>query len=138
VVVQTFLPDDPSIRLALKQDYAGFAAHELPSRRQVGLPPYARLARLVIRHQDQQPLHEISQKLAEELAAAIAQGGGQVVMRGPMPCPIARIAGYHRNQIELRCATAEPLQQVLGAVRVAGALFKTDSIAVDVDPVSLL
>src|ERR1700676_4259124 len=63
VVVQTFLPDDPTIRTALKQDYLGFAATELEGRREVGLPPYARMARIILRHQDQADLHKIAQEV---------------------------------------------------------------------------
>ncbi len=56
----------------------------------------------------------------------------------PMPCAISRIAGYFRHQIVMTSATATPLQRVLLAVRQAGGLSKTDRVAVDVDPVSLL
>src|SRR5262249_11511945 len=57
VVLQTFLPDDPTIRSAIKQDYIGFAKRELVSRREVGLPPYTRMARIVIRDQEPEKLH---------------------------------------------------------------------------------
>jgi primosomal protein N' (replication factor Y) len=138
VVVQTFLPDDPTIRMALKQDYLGFAETELKDRREVGLPPFTRLARIILRDQDQPELHKIAQTVAEKLAAAIAESGGAVTMRGPMPCAIGRIAGYHRNQILLQSERAEPLQEVLRAARAAGAFSKAESVAVDVDPVALL
>jgi primosomal protein N' len=55
-----------------------------------------------------------------------------------MPCPISRIAGYLRNQLVLTAESAAPLQRVLLSVREKKALSKTDRIAVDVDPVSLL
>jgi len=138
VVVQTFLPDDPAIRMALKQDYTGFAKAELDDRREVGLPPYTRLARIILRSQDQPELHKIAQGVAEKCAAAIAENGGTVIMRGPMPCAIGRIAGFHRNQILLRSDRPEPLQEVLRAVRAAGGFSKAEAVAVDVDPVALL
>jgi primosomal protein N' len=55
-----------------------------------------------------------------------------------MPCPISRIAGYFRHQIVLSSPAAGDLQRVLASVREAKALAKSDRIAVDVDPVSLL
>jgi primosomal protein N' (replication factor Y) len=138
VVVQTFLPDDPTIQSALDQDYDGFAARELASRREVGLPPFSRMARIIIRDQEQADLLKIAQDLAEKLTTAIAAVGGGVTMRGPMPCAITRIAGFHRHQIVLSCPRPEPLQQVLQALRAAGGFSKAESVAVDVDPVSLL
>jgi primosomal protein N' (replication factor Y) len=138
VVVQTFLPDDPTIRTALKQDYAGFAITELASRREVGLPPFVRLARIILRHQDQAQLHNIAHEVAQKVTTAIAAAGGIVAMRGPMPCAIGRIAGFHRNQILLQAERAEPLQAVLAAVRAAGGFAKAEAVAVDVDPVAML
>ena len=43
-------------------------------------------------------------------------------MRGPAPCPIARIAGKHRQQIELIAPGPAPLQKLLAAGRDAGIL----------------
>jgi primosomal protein N' (replication factor Y) len=138
VVVQTFIPEDPTIRAAISQDYARFAEIELKSRREVGLPPFARLARIILRHQDKDPLHALSQDLSQRLTAAITQHSSAVRLRGPMPCPIGRIAGYYRDQIVLTAATPDPIQQVLSSVRSSGGLERADRVAVDVDPVSLL
>lgn len=139
VVVQTFLPDDPAIRSAMKQDFIGFARRELVSRREVNLPPYTRMARIILRDQDLDHLNELSTALAAELIAAIAASAGTTIeMKGPMPCPVNRIAGYHRAQIVLKSADPRAIQRVLSAVRTRGVLSKSDRIAVDVDPVSLL
>jgi primosomal protein N' (replication factor Y) (superfamily II helicase) len=137
VVVQTFLPEDPTIRMALKQDYVAFAASELANRKEVGLPPFARMVRIIIRSQDTDELHKISQDLAEKLKSAGAGEGG-VTMRGPMPCAIGRIAGFHRNQILLSAERAEALQEVLHGVKTGGGLGKMEAVAVDVDPVGML
>jgi primosomal protein N' (replication factor Y) len=141
VVVQTFLPDDPAIRFATRQDFPGFARRELASRREVGLPPYTRMARLILRDQDVLALNELGDALKGDLAAAAKQlTGGPDALRidGPMPCAVARIAGYFRQQIVLYAADSRPIQQILAALREKGSLAKSDRIAVDVDPVSLL
>jgi primosomal protein N' (replication factor Y) len=141
VVLQTFLPDDPSIRLALQQHYPAFAERELALRREVGLPPITRMVRIVMRDQDSTKLIQLAEELAAELTAAInagAEGGLPVQMKGPMPCAISRIAGYHRYQITLTAALPGTLQKLLAAVRQKGALARNERIAVDVDPVSLL
>jgi primosomal protein N' (replication factor Y) (superfamily II helicase) len=138
VVLQTFLPEDPTIQSAIRQDYVGFAIKELVSRKQVGLPPFARMVRIVLRDQDTDKLFKHSEELAAQLTEAIATEGGSVRMRGPMPCAISRIAGYHRNQIVMTASKAAPLQRVLAAVRGKGHLARNERIAVDVDPVSLL
>jgi primosomal protein N' (replication factor Y) len=138
VVLQTFMPDDPTIRAAIQQDFIGFAKSELASRRQVGLPPYARMVRIVMRDQDDQKLFKLSEELAAQVTEAAASEGGAIRMKGPMPCAINRIAGYYRYQIVLLAASAAPLQRVLAIVREKGHLARNERIAVDVDPVSLL
>ena len=137
VVLQTFLPDDPTIGYAIKQDYLGFAKHEMISRREVGLPPFARMARIILRDQDADKLHA----LCEDVSLAISEAAArlpEVIVKGPMPCAISRIAGYYRNQIVLIAPKAVALQRVLAEARAAKALARSNRIAVDVDPVSLL
>jgi primosomal protein N' (replication factor Y) len=138
VVLQTFLPEDPTIQAAIRQDFVGFAKTELAQRRQVGLPPFARMVRVVLRDEDPDKLTRHAELLAAELADAAAVEGDAVRLKGPMPCAINRIAGYHRQQVVMVSATAAPLQRVLAAVRGKGSLAKNERIAVDVDPVSLL
>jgi primosomal protein N' (replication factor Y) len=138
VVLQTFLPDDPTNRAAIKQDYLGFARTELGHRKEIGLPPFSRMARIILRDQEQEKLHKHGEELAAQLSDALAAEREEVRMKGPMPCAISRIAGYFRNQIVLLSRTPAPLQRVLAAVRDKGALARSERIAVDVDPVSLL
>jgi len=138
VVLQTFLPDDPTIQFAIKQDYEGFAEEELSQRKQVGLPPFARMVRIVMRDQDEQKLQRLAAELATRLVNAAVPDGHRVRVKGPMPCAIGRISGYWRQQIVLSSPDPARLQRILAAVREKGGLTKSDRVAVDVDPVSLL
>jgi primosomal protein N' (replication factor Y) len=119
VVVQTLHPEMPAIRLAAAHDFEGFAAGELEERRRCGLPPVTRLARIVVRHED----HDRAVTLAEQLAHGLGrlELGGAVV-RGPAPCPIGRIAGRFRHQVELIAPDAAVLQRALTAARRTGLL----------------
>jgi primosomal protein N' (replication factor Y) len=138
VVVQTFNPDDPAITLAAAHDYQTFATQELAYRSQADLPPTTRMARIVLRDKD----HIAAQKRAEALASQLEAQNRQlqtgVTITGPMPCPIARIAEFYRQHIELVAADAGALQRLLTALRNARLLISDAQTAVDVDPVSLL
>lgn len=143
VVLQTFLPQDPAIQAAIKGDYAGWATTELADRRQIGLPPFARMVRIILRDQDEQKLHKLADDVAQQLQQALTMElqrdpALQIRLRGPMPCAINRIAGYHRQQIVMISPRANSLQQLMARIRDQGVLSRTDRIAVDVDPVSLL
>lgn len=141
VVVQTFSPDDPAITLAADHDYDTFAKREIALRAEVGLPPISRMARIVVRDKDHVAGYENAKKLARHLEAANRELGTEVRMRGPVPCPIARIADHHRQQIELIAAppnAAGKLQKLMTALRNSQLLISDVTTAIDVDPVSLL
>ncbi|MEM8875421.1 MAG: primosomal protein N' [Planctomycetota bacterium] len=137
VALQTFMPDDPTIRSALAGDYERFADRELELRRQTGQPPFARMARIVVRDQDEKKLASRCQQLVVDLGPAVASENS-VTLRGPHPCAISRISGYWRQQVLLSAPSALPLQRVLSRARSAGNFATNDRLAVDVDPVSLL
>jgi len=138
VVVQSFNPADPTIGLAARHDYTGFARRELALRREAGLPPVTRMARIVIRDTDHEACEARSRKLADALERENGGLAGPVRLQGPHPCPIARIANHHRRQIELIAETPAPLQRLFAALRRRGLLRSDTHTAVDVDPVNLL
>jgi primosomal protein N' (replication factor Y) len=140
VVVQSFNPEDETIRLAVTQDYQRFAAGELEARASVGLPPFARQARIVVRDEDPTVAAERAEKIATELREAIQRSGAPVEIKndGPMPAAVGKIAGYIRLQILLTSPTAGAIQRVLGLLRNEKQLISNDRVAIDVDPISLL
>jgi primosomal protein N' (replication factor Y) len=135
VIVQTFNPGMPAIRFAAAHDYEGFARAELADREQCGLPPYARMARIVVRDADHIRCVTTAKQFAADIRPLL---GPEIRLRGPSPCPIARIAGKHRQQIELLAPTATALLAALTAARNAGFLHPGAAMAVDVDPIALL
>jgi len=138
VVLQSFMPDDPAIQGALKDDYCTFAQRELDARRELRLPPIMRMVRIIVRDEEVERVHERAEKIAGALRAAMGQEGAEVILKGPMPCVINRIKGYHRAQVLLFGRSAVGLQGVLAVARRQKAFAESDRVAVDVDPVSLL
>ncbi len=138
VVLQSLNPDDPTLQLAAQHDYEAFAKRELDFRQQTGLPPVSRMARIVVRDRDQAKGHERISRLQQQLTEQNTQQNLGVRIRGPMPCPIARIAEYHRQQLELIAPNPAALQQLLTALRNDARLISDQLTAIDVDPTSLL
>jgi len=139
VILQTFLPDHATIEFAMKQDFEGFAAAELEHRKLARLPPSSRMVRIVLRDQSLDELAKRADALALQLTAAIATiKQTPIDLRGPMPCAIERIAGYHRNQLVLTSPSPAALQHVLAGLREQTGLVSNDRVAIDVDPVSML
>ena len=137
VLVQTFLPQNPTIRLAAAADLEGFHRLELEARRELGFPPYTRLVRFVFRSRDGRR----SREAARGFAAALSEERlrrADTEMLGPAECPLAVISGNHRQQIILRSEHFRGLHRL---AREALAGFSVPSgvhVEVDVDPVALL
>ncbi len=139
VIVQTFHPRSPAIRLAAAHDYETFARMELSERHRCMLPPYTRMARIVVRDADFTRGLDTAKRLTVELRDLISAGhGDKVRVRGPAPCPIARIAGRHRQQIEVLADTAGDLQGLLSTARSEGLIRSGAGMAIDVDPIAVM
>ena len=85
------------------------------------------------------PKHDRGEADATRIATQIAEIAGQDTrVRGPAPCPIARIADSFRFQVEVIAPSASRLQTILGHAKDRLLLEPAARIAVDVDPQSLL
>ena len=125
----------PAIRLAAAHDYEGFARLELADRNRCKLPPHTRMGRIIVRDADLDRATALADRTARGLRGL---AGPSIRVRGPAPCPIARVAGRHRRQIEVLADTAADLQALLSAARSAGILRPGAAVAVDVDPIAML
>jgi primosomal protein N' (replication factor Y) len=133
VLVQTYLPENPVIAALAAQDRERFLAVEAEARRRHGMPPYGRLAALVISSPDADE--------ADFIAAAFARAAPQmpgISVLGPAPAPLALLRGRHRRRLLLKARRdihVQPaLRDWLGRVKVPG----TARVQVDVDPYSFL
>ncbi|MBN2553163.1 MAG: primosomal protein N' [Spirochaetales bacterium] len=137
VLVQTYIPDNETIGLAARADLETFYKKELAVRRALGFPPFTRLIRLVFRARSEAKSRAAAAAFAGSLEPS-AGGANGVDVLGPAECPLAVIAGNHRNHLIFRSRNFKDLH---GLVRRALQRFQVPAgvyVEVDVDPVSLL
>ena len=138
VLVQTFDPRHYALRHASHHDYAGFVDTELAIRRERGFPPFLYLALLRITATDA----DVARREAEH-AARIVLGSTlrrSIGVLGPSPAPIERIKGRTRWHVLLRSPSRRALHEALRHLRTGleGRRGRSSSVAIDVDPVSML
>ena len=134
VVVQTLHADEPAIQFAATHDYKGFAASELPLRRDAGFPPFSRMVRFVVRHQDDGRASAGARKLAAAVRRLLPP---EVVMWGPDPAAIKRIRNKFRYQVLLISSRAGQIQSALsGRMEMLVHDIQAEVLA-DSDPVTL-
>lgn len=133
-IIQTFAPAHPAIRLALSNSCAEFYALELADRKRSGFPPYGRLARLVVSHEQEQVAHTDARSLHDHVASVRPEDGR---VMGPMPCPLSKLSNRHRYMVLIQSGTRSALNAPLAAA-VALQHTLTAHVAIDVDPYSLM
>ena len=129
VILQTFMPEHYAIQFAAGHDVNGFFKRELEYRKQLGYPPFARLARLEYRHADNVKAEAESQKLADRLKVRIeAEGRRQTELIGPVPSFFSKVDGLHRWQIIVRSPDPASLLRDM----------QLRDWRIEIDPISLL
>jgi primosomal protein N' (replication factor Y) len=134
-LLQTYQPEHPVIRAILAGDEEGFMAAEAAQRRLAGVPPYGRMAGIVISDPDQRTAFGLGEALARR-ADVMEEAGAEVY--GPAPAPIARIRGRHRVRLLVKAPRQSPIQPALlrwvGTVEVP----RSTRLSIDIDPQSFL
>ena len=103
VVVQTSNPDHYSLRCAAANDYEGFYAAELPSRKAFVFPPFAELAVLTRTDRDDAKAAASAREAAESIATGLLKEGiDGIRVMGPAPAFIHRLRGEYRWQVTLK------------------------------------
>ncbi len=132
-LLQTFQPDHPVIRAILSGDEEGFWKAEAAERQAAGVPPFGRMAGIVISGPDVGAVFDLANAMARN-DGPLRQIGAQVF--GPAPAPIARIRGRHRVRLLIKAEKAAPIQAAV-AKWIAPLRLKGDlRVTVDIDPQS--
>lgn len=133
--LQTYQPDHPVIKSILSEDEDGFWSAEATARQMAGVPPYGRMAGIIITASDPEPAFELGQYLARNVSPLDQI---QATVFGPAPAPISRVRGRFRVRLLVKADKSAPLQR---AVRqwIKNAPIKNDvRLTIDIDPQSFL
>jgi primosomal protein N' (replication factor Y) len=132
-LLQTFQPEHPVIRAILSGDEEAFWRAEAAERQAAGVPPFGRMAGIILSGSDLAQVFDLGETLARN-DGALRQIGAQLF--GPAPAPIARVRGRHRVRLLVKVAKGAPLQEAIARwiapVRPKGDL----RLSVDIDPQS--
>ncbi|MBM1311771.1 primosomal protein N' [Sulfitobacter mediterraneus] len=132
-LLQTYQPEHPVIRAILAGDEEAFWSAEAGERKQAGVPPYGRMAGIILSGPDVAQVFDAGNLLARQ-DGPLRAIGAQVF--GPAAAPIARVRGRHRVRLLVKADKSAPLQDAL-ARWVAQVRLKGDlRLAVDIDPQS--
>jgi primosomal protein N' (replication factor Y) len=132
-LLQTYQPQHPVIAALASGQRERFLAAEKRARADAGMPPYGRLAALILSSEDETQVEAAARAIG---AAAPHLDGVRVL--GPAPAPLALLRGRHRRRLLLQTRREVDIQAVLQAWLEAVRLPNAVRLQVDVDPYSFL
>ncbi len=130
-ILQSWRPDHPVLRAIAEGDRDGFIAEEKAARRRFAMPPYGRLAAIVVSGRRAEPVRQMAETLARRAPAQ-----ADLAVLGPTPAPLALLRGYFRYRLLVKATRAVNLQAYirrwLSRTPQPGGI----RIKVDIDPYS--
>ncbi len=133
VLLQTHQPDARIMRALVEYDAAGFYAAETDARRDLGLPPFGRLAGVVVSGEDTAAVNLV----ARDLGRSAPRSDGLAVL-GPAPAPLAMLRGRHRVRLLVHARRSVDLQGVVAAWIEGVKVPASVRVTVDTDPYNFL
>jgi primosomal protein N' (replication factor Y) len=147
VLVQTYDPENAAVVFALRHDVGGFIDREMADRRELGYPPFSRMALVRVDGVDEALVRRETARIAQaaraaaaSIAAASGPAKGPVVdVLGPAPAPLAKLRNRFRYRVMLRAVDRASLRRVLaGTHALLAEVSREVRASIDVDPVQLL
>ncbi|HYW17013.1 MAG TPA: primosomal protein N' [Allosphingosinicella sp.] len=133
VLVQTHEPSAAVIEALVSGDSESFYAAETRSRREAAMPPFGRLAGIVISSEDSSEATE-----AAKLIGRSAPRVENMAVFGPAPAPLAMLRGRHRQRLLVHAARSVDMQDVIRNWLGGLSWPRGVRVTVDVDPYSFL
>ncbi len=133
-LIQTHLPEHPVMDAIIRGDRDAFIEREIRMRQAGLLPPYGRLAALIVSARDK----ETAQLIARDIANR-APPAPRIEVLGPAEAPIAIVRGRYRWRLLVKAPREMDIQGYLRAWLDALPQLKGDvRLTVDVDPYNFL
>ena len=107
-LLQTYAPEHPVIRALASGDSTAFYEAEIAARRVAGLPPFGRLAALIVSGPDKTGAQEYARQTARA-----APHEHEITVLGPAEAALALVRGRHRFRLLAMAPRGTDLQAVL-------------------------
>ena len=132
--LQTYQPDHPVMRAIVSGDAEAFYQREIDERRKTRLPPFGRLASVIVSAATRAEAENHARSLRRAAAASKA-----IDVLGPAEAPLAVVAGRYRFRLLVHGERGADMQGFLRAMLAAGPKPRGSvRVQVDIDPQSFL
>jgi primosomal protein N' (replication factor Y) (superfamily II helicase) len=133
-LVQTYMPEHPVMQAIISGDREAFLAREIRQRQAALLPPFGRLAALIVSARDK----DLAQLFARDVARH-APSASRIEVLGPAEAPLAVVRGRHRWRLLVKAPRELDMQAYLRTWLDSLPKPPADlRLTVDIDPYNFL
>jgi len=133
VVVQTYLPDNATIKTACNQDYDTFFNEELQVRELFSYPPFSHMVKLTFSGKNGGLLQERACLVRTKLIDLLPK---QYLAHPVTPCGYSKIKDNFRFQFLVRGDATAPICHAINQLMASLGKEKEVKMMIDVDPIS--
>ena len=133
VYLQTLYPDHPVLQAVIEHNREAFIEIEKSSRRLLHMPPYGKLAALIISSANQQAAEAAAYYLGK-----CAPNTELIETLGPAPAPMNLLRGRYRYRLLLKTAKNVNIQEVLKKWLNMVKIKSNVRVDVDINPYSFM
>ena len=130
-ILQSYDPDNLIIKALKQNDRAQFLSEEMTARQTLQMPPFGRLAALIISGKNQEKTYQTAKSLVR--SAPVAK---HLSLLGPVAAPLAVLRGKYRFRLLLKAPKSFPLQSYITHWLNGQKIPSSVDVRVDIDPYS--
>jgi primosomal protein N' (replication factor Y) len=114
-VIQTFTPDNETIRQAAAQDYDSFYASEIQLRRLQNTPPFSEILSVTASGQDEAAVLRCTAAVRDMLRDG-SRGKSGVFIMGPAPLAVVKVNNRYRYRVNVSCPNGRDMRKLISAI----------------------
>jgi len=133
VLVQTHDPENPVMQALKNGDHKGFIETMSQDRERNHMPPFGRLAGVILSGADERAVDQAAARLART-----APRDNGVMTLGPAPAPLALLRGRHRRRFLVKAGKEVNIQARIRSWLKATELPRKVRVQLDIDPYSFM
>ncbi|MCB1839230.1 MAG: primosomal protein N', partial [Alphaproteobacteria bacterium] len=138
VILQSWMPEHRIMKALADGERDAFLAVEAMEREEAHMPPFSRLAGIIIAGREEGQVIDLAKALGKTAPQGMNEKGQKIQTLGPAPAPLARLRGKYRYRLLVRADRALNIQKTI-AEWVGGHKVPSNiRVYVDIDPQSFL
>jgi primosomal protein N' (replication factor Y) len=134
VYLQSFLPDHPVIKALISGDREAFLSAEITARENANMPPFSRLAAIIVEGEKEEDVI----KTANQLASSLKPQAPSLHLYGPAPAPLFMLRAKFRYRLLVKAQRNINLPDLMKKWVDGVKTPSNTRIKIDIDPQSFM